>query len=374
MPLFGERIVTRHPARGLNALTAIAGSVWALFTLRFVPLGPPRWMVGLVPSWMFLIVVSVWLFCPVLWLASWAFVVQRRRLHVAMGGIWFASVVISLELHTRSQQVALGIDSRYQRLSNPLIFSTIGLVLGLTLGALVVWLVRTFVVRVTEQTDPARLCWRCGYDVGISMPPTCPECGRSPAHARPRWNRLHRTAMLTQRFARRVAALIICVLLVLLLRVYVLEIRPVQALRRQLGAGSTVVYAELDPPQGLAGSGSLPMYDSAVGHVLHIRSGAAHGYLVAYNPRPRFGLPPMQISLVVPGNVYVAQTGSPYIVADLTPDQARSVIQSGVPPALLDALSRRADELNWVPVGSRGTREVVDPTPFFPIVHPEPAE
>lgn len=380
MPLLGEQVTPALPRRGRLALPAVLGGLWGWFILRRFEYTPTRLQGGFLGMsgdwlWMALVVSPV-----VLWLLLFTRVEQRVRLVAVVGAITTFVGAVALRVWFHLREPALGIDSpwwfSWSSLVMPLAIALSGVVLGLVALAFS----RVVLGRAVRQTNPARLCWGCGYDLGTPPAAKCPECGRgfSAVCERPLW--IWRVVNVGQRATRPVFVLMLVVLGVVLTHRIVTEVVPARAFLGRFGKEARFNGTVICPVQAgmsLRSSERLPIEGSLSRVVSSPQLNA--GFLVILTLD---SAPALRVWAVkdIDWRKRAAPQYPVYLwpttpVAALTPAQTTRVLRDGLPPTMLRAMRQRAmrQRANAPngPIRAGGYRSAIieepfDPTPYFP--------
>jgi hypothetical protein len=376
MPLLGEHVTPVLPRRGRCSLFFLLGSGWGVFFtwLSWSPMSSWTYFGWSEATWRIILQAI-----PVLaWAALWTRFEQRAWVSARLGAVFGLGVIVGTVGWSAFTMPGLGYDEN--NWWGPLvvggpILALVGAIVGAGLAALA----RFGVLQAVVQPDPPRLCWKCGYDLGLPLAPRCTECGTPPGRVRPRAR--GRFALLSGLVRSAPVALALAIVTIGSLAAYraAKEIPPLRAFdRRFAGAEPVSTYIDLDLAK-TAGRG-VYSYTRAVGRLLTQQDSSGRRYQVSFTPSPRRDPddPAMQVRVAMPApppfpgfDALLTDWGLVTVVADLDDEQARRVLRDGLPPGLLEALSARADTIGWRPMnatGSPGKREVVDPGPFFPPV------
>ena len=233
------------------------------------------------------------------------------------------------------------------------------ILLGTTLMALptsVFGLIPILVIRrfVSVVDDDGTWCRQCAYPIGRSESATCPECGMAKGNWPAYPCQVRRLIYWSRRWVRPItlAAAVSC------LGAYAYyefsAAYPIRLFLKQFNWGSNT-----DRMLGLMVNwNSTSSTDSAwfaVARSFPLESDPNKIIAVCFSPRPREGQPPMQIALQwaytpatgMPTGLGGWTSGSPPILCNLNDDQARFVIEHGVPKAIIHALLQEAERQGW---------------------------
>lgn len=225
----------------------------------------------------------------------------------------------------------------------------------------IVWAVARFVVRRVAEHAPGQCAW-CGYALGVTGVPVCPECGT--ATSPPRF-RNPRSIALGLFLSRRGVALLAAVLLA----------GGAYAAWRTATRGlpSAAFYARFPTADRLDISAFWPGAAHRGAHLegtpcvfVERAPGSDRGLFVWFDPQLR-GDTPMMVGVAgrPPMPRFGPVHGSVYVQSRLSRPQAEAVLRDGIPPGLADALYARAESVKWTPGGTSGPVEIVPAAPHF---------
>ncbi|HVZ95161.1 MAG TPA: hypothetical protein VG797_11695 [Phycisphaerales bacterium] len=231
--------------------------------------------------------------------------------------------------------------------------SGIACVVAIVVSSCIYLVFRVWMGKAIEQDG--RRCWSCAYDLSGLESERCPECGRPRTILSP--NRFAVLARFVNRFGRTTCVVVIILLLLAALPQFYMKLLPAIRFRSrfmdQLVYPSDPHWPEVAVPDGYARRASARASIDDPGYEL----------LISLDEPDHFG--PLTLSLqlqLAPVELERAadDIDSPLpLHVHLTAAQSNQVLESGIPPALIDEMKREQGHSH------AGQLFFFDPAPFF---------